>query len=110
MANTPKRLYTGQPATTIQTLYTVPASTKTIVKNIVLANTTVTDATVDIHLVPNGGTAGATNKIVPTYLVPANNTVVIDFSAALDTAGDTIQALQGTSGAITVYISGVEVV
>jgi len=108
MPNTPKKLYVGQPATTITTLYTVPASTTTIAKNIILANTTATDATIDVHFVPNAGAAGATNKIIPTYTVPTNDSIVVDMAGVLET-GDTIQALQATASAITVYISGVEV-
>jgi hypothetical protein len=108
MAYTPKRLYIGQPGTAISTLYTVPASTKTIVKNITLTNTTASDATVTVNFVPSGGIAGVANRIISTHTVTANNTTIIDLSAVLET-GDTIQALQGTANAVTVYISGVEV-
>lgn len=108
MPNTPKRIYIGQPGTAIGTLYTVPASTNTIIKNIMLCNTTAIDATLTIHFVPSAGTAGVTNKVISTYTVKANDTVVIDLSAVLS-AGDTVQALQGTASAITTYLSGVEV-
>ncbi|MGC4378243.1 hypothetical protein WD019_15145 [Fictibacillus sp. Mic-4] len=108
MPNTPKRLYIGQPGTAASTLYTVPANTKSIVKNVVLTNTTGADATITLHFVPSGGTAGAANKVISSYTVSANDTVVIDLSAVLE-AGDTIQGLQGTASAVTVYLSGVEV-
>jgi kynurenine formamidase len=108
LTTTPKRLYVGQPGTSLGTLYTVPANTKTIVKNIILTNTTGTAANVTIHFVPNGGSADATNKIISSYTVNTNDTVVIDLSSVLET-GDTIQAIQGTANAITVYVSGVEV-
>lgn len=108
MPYTPKRLYVGQPGTTVGTLYTVPSGYKTIVKNIVLANTTSTDAKITMHFVPSGNSAGNANKVVADYPVSANNTVVIDLSAVLE-AGDTIQAVQATAGAVTVYVSGVEV-
>lgn len=108
MAAIPKRLYIGQPSTSLGTLYTVPANTKTIVKQIILSNTTGTDATVTLHFVPNGQTAGNENKIFSTLTVTANNTGIFDLSAVLE-AGDTIQAVQGTANAITIHISGVEV-
>lgn len=108
MANTPKRLYTNQPGVSVSTLYTVPASTSTIIKNIFLCNTTGTDANVTLYFVPSGGTAGNTNKVISSYTVSANDSVVIDLSSVLET-GDTVQGVQGTSGAITAYISGVEV-
>ncbi|BDG48763.1 hypothetical protein [Parageobacillus sp. KH3-4] len=108
MAATPKRLYIGQPGTSLETLYTVPTNTKTIVKQIVLSNTTGTDANVTIHFVPNGQVAGNGNKIFSALTVTANNTGIFDLSAVLE-AGDTIQAVQGTANAITIHISGVEV-
>jgi hypothetical protein len=106
---TPQKLYIGQPATTATTLYTAPASTKTIIKNIVICNTTSTAATLTVSLVPSGGSAGVTNRIMSTLNINANDTVSMDLSGVLAT-GDFISALQGTSGALTVNISGVEVV
>lgn len=106
---TPKKLYVGQPGTTAGTLYTAPASTTTILKNILMNNVTSTDATVTINLVPSGSSAATTNRIFTAYTVKANDTVAVDVSTVMST-GDFISALQGTSAAITIYISGVEVV
>ncbi|ADU95281.1 hypothetical protein [Geobacillus sp. Y412MC52] len=108
MATTPKRLYIGQPGTTIGALYQVPATYKTIVKNIILCNTTGTDAKIDIYFVPSGNGASAANKVISQYTVSANDTAVINLSAVLG-SGDVISAAQVTANAITVYISGVEV-
>lgn len=104
----PKRLYVGQPATTSATLYTVPASTSAIVKNIIITNTTGTAATLTLSIVPSGGTAGATNRIITGLSVSGNDTAVFDISAVMAT-GDFIAGLQGTSGSLTVNISGVEI-
>lgn len=100
MATTPKKLYIGKPATTIATVYTVPASTTTIVKNIVLVNTTASDAVVTIQA---GG-----QDLVSTYTVTARDTVVVDLSMVL-VATDTIRASQVTASAVNVFVSGVEV-
>jgi hypothetical protein len=100
MANTPKKLYANKPTTTSTTLYTVPASTTTIVKNIVLCNTTSSVATITL-------TAGG-QTIINTYNVNANDTVTLDLTLVMS-AADTITGLQGTSNAISVYISGMEV-
>jgi hypothetical protein len=86
----------------------VPENTKAIVKNIVLVNTTSTDAKITMHFVPSGSSASNANKIIADYPVRGNDTVVIDLSAVLE-AGDTVQAVQDTAGAVTVYMSGVEV-
>jgi hypothetical protein len=100
MANTPKKIYVGIPGTSTSTLYTVPASTTTIVKNICLSNATSTAATITISLAGQG--------FVNSYLVQPNDTVVIDLSIVLS-ATDTIQASQGTTNACRAFISGVEV-
>lgn len=107
MAYLPKRLYTGQPGTTITTLYTVPASTKVIVKQIVVTNVTATAATFSLHLVPNGASATVANAIAITQTVDPYSSQYFDLNQVLDTVGDTIQALIGTTVAITLAISGV---
>jgi len=99
------RLYQGQPGTSNATLYTVPASTDVKVASIVVSNTTASPATVTLSVVPNGGSAGTTNRIMAATSVGANDTVVLDSSVYLN-AGDFIAGLQGTSAALTVTISG----
>lgn len=106
---TPKKIYTGQPSTSPATIYTAPASTTTIIKNILICNTTASAATVTLNLVASGGSAGVNNRILSTYTVTPNDTVAIDLSAVLST-GDFISAVQGTSSALTLHITGVEVV
>lgn len=100
-----KNIYQGQPGTSVATAYTVPASTDVKVTSLVLCNTTTTAATVTVSVVPSGGTAGVTNQIVSALSVSANSTIVIETSIYM-TTGDFIAALQGTSGAVTVTISG----
>lgn len=111
MAYVPKRLYTGAPGTTITTLYTVPAATKVIVKQIIITNTTATNATISLYLVPNNagavGTAAVGNAIATAQIIPANSSVHLDLAQVLDAANDTVQALQGTASALTLVISGV---
>lgn len=82
------------------TAYTVPASTTTIVKNIVMTNKTGSAATITITI------AGV--EVVNNYSVAANDTVVIDLSLVMS-ATETITVQAGTANAINVYISGVEV-
>jgi hypothetical protein len=110
MANTPKNLYRNQPGTAYSTLYTVPASTTTLVKSLVLHNTTATDATVTLNFIASGGTVGLTNQLID-YTVTAKDTVTIAEDGVFEVLneGSTIQGKQGTSAAITVSINGVEV-
>lgn len=109
MATTPMKLWQGQPSTAAATEYTVPASTTAIIKNIVLCNTTATAATVTLYMVTSGGTPGVANAIVYSYNVNPNDTIVIDGSFVMG-AGDFLAAVQATASAITVTVSGVQVV
>lgn len=58
-----------------ETLYTVPASTSTVLSVLVIANTTSSDATISVWHVPNGGSAGDDNAIIKTITVPANKSL-----------------------------------
>lgn len=100
MANTPKKLYANKPGTASSTFYTVPASTTTIIKNILLCNTTGADATVSMLF----GGVDAFNQSP----VPAHSTVALDLTEVIN-AGETITGLQDTAGAISVIITGLEV-
>lgn len=101
MADTLKNLYKGTLASTSATLYTVPTSTKTILKEIVLCNKTATDATVTI-------TIDSTN-IICGKIIPKNDTYIVEFHSIIET-GKIIAGLSGTASAIDIYISGIEVV
>lgn len=101
MANTALKLYAGTPTTSSTTLFTSPASTKTIVKCIVIGNTTSTIANITL------GFAGI--NLLTAVSIDPNDTMTIDLSLLLE-AGETITGLQGTADALNVHISGVEVV
>ncbi|ANB56422.1 hypothetical protein GFC29_3138 [Anoxybacillus sp. B7M1] len=100
MAAIAKRLYKGTAETSPTTAYTVPANTMTIVKNIVLTNKSASAATATVVI------AGI--EVVNNYSIDANDTVVIDLSLVMN-ATETITVQSGTTSAINVYISGVEV-
>jgi hypothetical protein len=100
LANTALKLYAGTPSTSSTTLFASPASTKTIVKCIVIGNATSTVATITL------GFAGI-NLFTATPIDP-NNTITIDLSLLLE-ADEAITGLQGTASALHVHISGVEV-
>lgn len=100
MPNTPKTLASGTLGTSSTTLYTVPGSTTTIVKEIVLCNKTGSAATATITF--DG------KNIVAAKSIPANDTLVIPLSSVI-AAGKIIAGLAGTASAIDYYISGVEV-
>jgi hypothetical protein len=93
---------------TAATLYTVPASTTTTVKTILLSNYTSTDRSVTLHLVPSGGSAAAGNKILGEVNVPANTTTTIDTAIIMPT-GAFLSGLASVTTSVNVHISGVEI-
>jgi outer membrane protein W len=99
MANTLKVLYRGAAATSSATLYTVPASTNTLVTSIVITNT--------------AGTAGTYTllfndvSMATTVAVPANDSVIVEPKQLLATT----QTIKGLASAITInfHITGLEI-
>ena len=98
MATTTKALFRGAATTTVgTTLYTVPASTTTVVTNIAVTNTAASAGTFTVAL---AGTALHT-----TAAIAANSTVYIDLKQVLATT----QTITGGASATTInfHISGV---
>jgi len=99
MATVSKALFRGAAATSSTTLYTVPASTTTVVTNILVVNTAGVSATYDLLL--------DDVSIANDVLIGANDTVSIDFKQTLATT----KTIKGLASATTVnfHISGVEI-
>lgn len=100
MATISKALFRGAATTnTATTLYTVPASTTTVITEIIATNTAGTSATFTVSL--NGV------LIAPTVTVAANDSTVIDIKQPLATT----QTITGGSSATSVnfHIAGVEI-
>ena len=99
MANTAKQLARAAASLTSATLYTVPASTTTVVTNIAVANTAASSATFDLSL--NGV------QLFNDVTVAANTTAFIDLKQVLSAT----QTITGLASATTVnfHISGVEI-
>jgi len=92
--------------TAYQTIYTVPAVTRTFVKTIDMSNTTAAAITVYVSLVPSGGTAGTDNSLfynvsIPAYSVLQWNGTQLIYPAA------TLQAKASAAG-VTLTCSGAE--
>jgi hypothetical protein len=99
MATVSKALFRGAASTSSTTLYTVPASTTTVVTNILVTNTAITDATFNILL--DDVSAGT------LITVGGYDTTVIDLKQVLATT----KTIKGLASATTVnfHISGVEI-
>lgn len=99
MANTFKALYRGAAATTSATLYTVPASTTTVVTSIVITNTAASAGTYTLLF--------NDVSMATTVSIPANDSVVIEPKQALGAA----QTIKGFASAITInfHFTGLEI-
>ena len=99
MATTTKALGRGAFATSSATLYTVPASTTTVVTNIVITNTAGSAGT--FTLVLNG------TSLATTVACAANSITTLDLKQVLAAT----QTITGLASATTInyHISGVEI-
>jgi len=99
MATTSKALARGAFATSSATLYTVPASTTTVVTNIAVCNNAASAATFTLLL--------DDIELQKDSTVAANSTAYIDLKQVLATT----KTIKGLASAVTVdfHISGVEI-
>ena len=105
---TPTKLGQSAITTGVTTLYTVPASTRTLLKEFSIANTTGADIPVRVFLVPSAGSAGTSNAFLYDVPVPTANALQYNGVEILN-AGDTIQ-IQATSTGLTIIASGAEAI
>lgn len=112
MAATNKRLVEGsQLTTTAATYYSAPSTTTTLLKKVTVTNTSGAAATVTLYLVPSGGTAGATNTVTSAKSIPAGGYYeAYEAEGHVLAPGDSLQALANTAAAVTLMVSGIEVV
>jgi hypothetical protein len=103
---TPTKLGQAAITTGVTTLYTVPAATRTLLKEFSIANTTGAPINVRVFLVPSAGSAGTGNAFLYDVAVPNANTLQYNGVEVLN-AGDTIQ-IQASSAGLTIIASGAE--
>lgn len=83
----------------LTTQYTTPASTRTQIDKFTVTNVTAGALTIDVHLVPSGGTADATNKIISAKSIAAGADESLSALAGHTLkAGDFISAVASGSG------------
>lgn len=88
------------------TYYTVPASTTTIVKQIILTNTTASAKTVTVRLYTSG-TENNTFDILSAVAIAANETITFNCSMVM-AATETIKALASSATSVNITIFGIE--
>ena len=112
MTVTPKKLFTPALLTTsAATYYTVPTSTKTVLKKVTFTNNDTVPRTVTLYLVETGGSAGNSNIIVNAKAIaPGETYEAYEVEGHIMNAGDFIRALASQASIVTIQISGVEIV
>jgi len=96
--------------------YTVPQNTTTIVKQIILTNTTASSRTVTVRLKPLNVTEASTHDILSAVTLTANETLAFNCSLVLNNNGSTanatnsdqITALASAATAVNITIVGIE--
>jgi hypothetical protein len=103
MAITQKRLAGPAQLTASSAIYyTVPISTTTIVKQIILTNTTAAAKTVTVRLKPLGVAEAATHDIISAMSLAANE------STANATNSDQLAALCSSATSVNITVVGIE--
>lgn len=95
---------TGTATGSAQTFHTCGADRVTEVMSLHVRNTTGTAATLTFHAVPDGGSIGDTNELLPSLNVPANTTLRIDGLLGGGFLPDTtLEVFSGTTSALAIW-------
>ena len=90
------------------TVYTVPASTRSLLKDIAIANTTAAPVSVTVYLVPSAGSPTTSNQLFPAVSIAGNSIVQWNGVQVLNT-GDSIRTT-ATAVGCTGHFSGGEAI
>lgn len=102
---TPKTLYRGAAATSATTLYTVPASTTTVVTDITVCNTSASSQTFTLTL----GSLTSGFNMFSAATIAANTTTVIDCKQVLTNANTDLIRGSASATSVNFHINGVEI-
>lgn len=91
------------PLTTPSAIYT--STNSTAITNVYFCNYSGSTVTVDVYLVPSGGSASNSTIIYKSISIPASNTFVMDTEKLILGNGDTLRASASAGSAVTATIS-----
>lgn len=94
-------------ATTLTTLYTVPAATEVVVSSIVIANLASTAATFRIAVRPNGASITNSQYIAYDITVGASDSTVLTMGITMDATD--VLSVYGSTATITFSAYGSEI-
>ena len=110
MAQTFKQLGQARVASTnAVSVYSPPASTTTIIKTIVLANTSGADATYRLFCDDDGTTYSEVTALAWDVLIPADTVIQIDASYNMNDSSGNFAYRSSVASAITITLFGLEI-
>jgi hypothetical protein len=104
MATTPSILADGQLASSKTTIYTVPASTKAIIRTVVFSHVSGGTQTTILYVKPSGGTS----RVFSRAVLATNEFSHEDDIGTLDT-GDQLEAQSTDASSVDFSVMGVEI-
>jgi hypothetical protein len=100
------KMFQAALATAVTTQYTVPAARQDVIKDIEVANTTTNPLSLQMNVVPSGGSAANSNSIFQGIIIPGSQTFHWTGTIVMN-AGDFIATATGGLG-LTATVSGLE--
>ena len=109
MANAYKVLAQNDPtAETATNVYTVPASTESVISTIILANRAATANTFRLSVRPNGAVQAPAHYIAYDVPIAANDSTTLTLGVTMD-AADVLTVYTGAAAEISVNVFGTEI-
>lgn len=102
MQRIPQAIAAAQLTNAVATYYTTPTNVIATISALTLTNTTAGSVTATVHIVPDGGSASDSNKVLHAKAIAAGESYVVSPAIAQSMeAGATLQALAGANTSIT---------
>lgn len=76
---------------------------------LVFCNISASDAELELHVVPQGGTVGTTNQIINSLVIPAAETFSFDTEKFILNTGDKFHAIANVNSRLVVTVSSMRV-
>lgn len=110
MATTQKTLVqTAYVSSSMTAVYTVPGSTKAIIKEIILCNITTSEQTVTVLTVNTGGGSTDASAIMKDLAIPAKTSIWLEGITTIMEASSELRAQAANASSVTIRVSGVEI-
>jgi len=110
MTTTAKLLIPAKQAENAQTTQYTSTNARTVINAFTVTNTTAGAQTLSVNLVPNGGSAGASNLIIKEKSVAAGETLSLSqLVGHVLESGGAISTLASAATSLTIRCSGLEI-